>query len=404
MRGKSGWLPFGVALVLCFVHTVAHGEAGQFSLSGFGTLGLARSSSDHAQFLRDLSQPEGLSGGRWSGRIDSIFGVQASWQPTAELEFVGQAVSRLRYDGTRDPELMWAYGKWEPDARVSLRAGRLGADFMMLADSRLVGYSFLTVRPPADFFGPLFFSHFDGADASLSVPLGAGIVRSKLFAGATQEKAIGTPGVWDTRGSPVRGAVVDYMEGAWLLRANYAQITFADNINFWPLITGLNGFGANAAANLLLTKDKTARFYSVGAVYDQGPLQVQMMLNRITQESAVFQNSHAGYLLAGYRVGTVTPFAGVSWWKTKYKNHSTGLPSPAFDALNVPFRTIMAASGADQNTYTLGARLDVLTNVALKLQWDAIRGDAGSVFPFARTEAGWSGRTHVISATMDFVF
>lgn len=401
MRGKSGWLPFWAALLLGFAHAVAHGETDQFSLRGFGTLGLARSSSDHAKFVRDLSQPDGISEGRWSGRIDSTLGVQANWQASTELEFVGQVVSRLRYDGSRDPELMWAYGKWEPDARVSLRAGRIGADFMMLADSRLVGYSYLPVRPSADFFGPLFFSHFDGADASLSLPLADGIVRSKLFAGATQEKAIGTPGVWDTRGSPVRGVVLDYMKGEWLFRANYAQIKFADNINFSTLINGLRGVGANAAADLLLTKDKVARFYSIGAVYDRGPLQVQMMLNRITQESAVFQNSHAGYLLASYRQGTVTPYTGVSWWKTNYKHYTTGLPP---NPLNVFFNEVMNASGADQRTYTLGARWDVMTNVALKLQWDAIHGDAGSRFPYASADAGWNGRTHVISTTMDFVF
>jgi hypothetical protein len=40
------------------------------TLRGFGTLGLARSSSDHAEFVRDLSQPVGIKGGQWSGRID----------------------------------------------------------------------------------------------------------------------------------------------------------------------------------------------------------------------------------------------------------------------------------------------------------------------------------------------
>ena len=173
------------------------------SLRGFGTLGVARSSSDQAEFVRDLSQPKGISN-HWSARNDSVLGVQANWQATQSLELVGQVVSRYHYDDSHDPELMWAFAKWEPDARVSFRAGRIGADFMMLADSRLVGYSYLPVRPSADFFGPLFFSHFDGADATLTLPLANGLVRGKLFAGATHEKATGAPGIWDTSGSPVR--------------------------------------------------------------------------------------------------------------------------------------------------------------------------------------------------------
>ncbi|MDX9995341.1 MAG: hypothetical protein RBS28_08435 [Rhodocyclaceae bacterium] len=398
-KGFSGFLL--TLAVLCMGSVQA--EAGDFSLRGFGTVGLARSSSDHAEFVRDLSQPLGIKGGEWSGRIDSVLGLQASWRATDDLEFVGQAIARLRYDRSRDPEVMWAFAKWEPDARVSLRAGRIGADFMMLADSRLVGYSYLPARPSADFFGPLFFSHFDGADASLTLPLAGGLVRGKLFAGETREKTSGAPGIWDTSGSPVAGMVLDYLQGPWLFRANYAQIRFSSDINFAPLPFILrNVIGtpqAIAAADALVTKDTKTRFYSLGIVYDDGPLQVQGMLNTIDQETGVFQNSSAGYLLAGYRFGMLTPYAGVSWWKSKFKPFGVGLGIPDLDR-------IMAASGSDQTTYTLGARWDFHDNMALKLQWDAIRGSPQSLFPYARANggSGWNGRTDVLSVVMDFVF
>ena len=131
----------GAYMGMGVAHAEADGSGATFSLRGFATLGVARSSSDQAEFVRDLSQPKGIKNGQWSGRIDSILGAQANWQATPELELVGQVVSRYRYDESRDPELMWAFAKWEPDARVSVRAGRIGADFMLLADSRLVGYS-----------------------------------------------------------------------------------------------------------------------------------------------------------------------------------------------------------------------------------------------------------------------
>lgn len=390
---------------------VSEAMESSLSLRGFGSVGLARSSSAQAEFVRDLSQPKGITN-RWSGRIDSVLGVQANWQVVPTLELVGQAVSRYHYDRSRDPELMWAFAKWEPDARVSVRAGRIGADFMMQADSRLVGYSYLPVRPSADFFGPLFFSHFDGGDASLTLPLGNGLVRGKLFAGATQEKTSGTPGIWDTSSSPVRGFVLDYQIGPWLLRANAASIRFSNDIKFSPLPETLRTIGSNfgypgaiSAADALSTRDTTTRFYSLGVVYDDGPLQVQGMLNKIRHETGVFQNSHAGYLLAGYRLGTVTPYSGVSWWKSSFKSFSTGLPEvPAFDELNRRFDYIMLASATNQKTYTLGARWDALHNIALKLQWDAIRGSSGSRFPYAHSESGWNGRTDVVSLSLDFIF
>ncbi len=370
-------------------------------LRGFGTLGTARSSSDQTQFIRDLSQPRGIAN-HWSSRIDSLLGVQANWKASDELELVGQVVSRYRYDTSRDPELMWAFAKWEPDARVSLRGGRIGADFMMAADSRLVGYSHLAARPAPDFFGPLFFSYIDGVDASLTLPLGAGLVRGKVFGGATPEKTSGTPGIWDTSGSPVNGIVLDYLLGPWQFRANMAQIRFASNVKFAPLPDALRLYGANTAADALISDGKTARFRSLGVIYDEGPLQVQGMLNTIDHETGFFQDSRAGYVLAGYRLDTVTPYVGVSWWKTKARNISTGLPADS--ALDITFNTIMAASAVDQTTYTVGARWDLYTNLALKAQWDSIHGTSASVFPFQQTKPGWNGRTDVISLIADFVF
>ena len=386
--------------------------ASNFTLRGFGTLGIARSSSSEAEFIRDLSQPHGIKDGKWSGRIDNILGVQANWQASAEWELVGQVVSRYHYNDTRNPELMWAFAKWEPDPRYALRFGRIGADFMMLADSRLVGYSYLPVRPSPDFFGPLFFSHFDGADAALTMPLGEGLLRGKLFLGATDEKAYGTPGVWDTNGSPVGGLVLTYQTGAWTFRANSAGIRFASDIKFAPLPDLLRGAGlalgipdALVAADALTTDGKTARFDSLGIVYDDGPLLVQGMLNRIHHESGVFQNSHAGYVLAGYRIDSVTPYAGVAWWRSRFKSYQTGLPDvDPFTDLNDAFNIIMHASGSDQTTYTLGLRWDFMPNADLKLQWDGIRGSAASRFPFPSPSPNWDGNTDVISATIDFIF
>jgi hypothetical protein len=404
MMGK-----FILSLLLAgFAMGAARAETGamesSLSLRGFGTLGLARSSSDHAEFVRDLSQPVGIKGGQWSGRIDSIFGLQANWQATPEIELVGQMVSRLHYDRSHNPELMWAFAKWEPDPRLMLRAGRIGADFMMLADSRLVGYSYLTVRPPTDFFGPLFFSHFDGADVSMTMPLGEGLVRGKLFAGKTQEKSAGTLGVWDTSGSPVGGLVLDYLTGPWQLRINAARIRFAADLNTTVLSDPLRAAGipeADAAADSLRAKDTVTRFLSLGVVYDQGPLLVQGMLNRIRQETAVFQDSHAGYLLAGYRIGALTPYAGVSWWKTKQR---TGLPVVPVAPLNDAYQQFIAGSKIDRTTYSLGARWDFRHHMALKFQLDAVRASPDTAFSFANVTSDWNGKTDVLSVTLDFVF
>jgi hypothetical protein len=401
MMGK-----FILSLLLAgFAVGAARAETGaaesSLTLRGFGTLGLARSSSDHAEFVRDLSQPVGIKGGQWSGRIDSVLGLQANWEATPEIELVGQMVSRLHYDRSHNPELMWAFARWEPDPRLTFRGGRIGADFMMLADSRLVGYSYLTVRPPTDFFGPLFFSHFDGADVSMTMPLGEGLVRGKLFAGKTQEKSAGTLGVWDTSGSPVLGLVFDYVTGPWNVRLNSARIRFASDMNVSALTTQLRANGGDAAADSLLTEGRTSRYLSLGVVYDRGPLLLQGMLNQIRHDSAAFQDSRAGYLLAAYRIGSVTPFMGLSRWKSQ--SHEN-LPVVGVAWLDEEYQRFVAGSKIDRTTYSLGARWDFYHHMALKFQWDAVRASRDTSFSFANVTPDWNGKTDVLSVTLDFVF
>lgn len=390
-----------LALLICLQPAQADEDASTFSLRGFGTLGLARSSAGDAEFVRDLSQPVGIKNGRWSGRIDSILGLQANWRTTAELELIGQIVSRLHYDRSHEPELMWAFAKWEPDPRIALRFGRIGADFMMLADSRLVGFSYLTVRPPADFFGPLFFSHFDGADAAITLPAGEGLVHGKAFAGRTHEKAAGSLGIWDTSGSPVAGLVLDYTRGPWQLRAQAARIRFAADMNTTFLEAPLMANGFSAAAATLHTKDTSSRYLSVGLVYDHGPLLVKGMLNRIRHETAVFEDSHAGYLLAGYRLGRLTPFVGTSWWKSRPRGD---LPVVSAPGLGDAYRAFMRGAAVDRTSHTLGVRWDFRNDMAFKLQWDAVRARRGASFSFPNADPAWDGKTDVLSVTVDFVF
>jgi hypothetical protein len=390
------------------------GDSG-LSLRGFGTLGLARSSSDQVEFVRDLSQPRGISN-HGSGRIDSILGVQGSWQAAQTFELTGQVVSRYHVGESRKAEVMWAFAKWEPDPALALRLGRLGADFLMAADSRLVGFSYLPVRPSVDFFGPLFFSYFDGGDASLTLPAGGGLLRAKAYAGRTREKSSVADHTWDVDNSALNGLVLDYFKGSWQLRASTAQLRLASDLPFAGLPSGLRTAGAalgipaaSAAADAIAVGGTTSRFHSLGAVYDDGPVQVQGMANVIDHETSAFQNSRAGYLLAGYRLAisnlALTPFVGISRWTSKVRNISTGLPNVgALIALNQGFERVMRDSGADQTTYTLGVRWDLRANVALKAQWDGERGTPRSLFPYRGDQPGWSGRTDVLSLALDFVF
>jgi len=375
-----------------------------FSLHGFGTLGLTRTNDDHAQFVRDPTQPFGADT-QWTAKIDSLLGLQANVNLSPRTEAVVQVVTRYHANDSYQPELTWAFLRHDVSPDVSVRVGRVGTEFYMLGDSRLIGYANLSVRPPPDFYGSLVFSYIDGADASATLPLADGLLKAKLFAGNSPEQAPFALGMqWDVRGSPLLGGYLDYQNGPWQLRLSHAQVRFKRE---QPVDALLRATGDPLAGMPYLTLvpemamgDQQARFASLGAVFDQGPLNIQFMLNQISYSSPAYADSKAGYLLAAYRLGPVTPYLGVSRSKTAV----AALPTSAIPGVDAVTYSLVSQSYVDQHTYTLGARWDLRKNLALKAQLDTIRGKPTSLFLIKNNQPGWDGSMTVLSLALDFVF
>ena len=379
------------------------------TLNGFGTLGFARSTNSNAEFVRDLSQPAGVTDS-YSARIDSLLGLQANYSINEQFEAAVQGISHYRYDASFSPELTRAYLKYSPTPNLSLRAGRIGTEFYLMADSRMVGYSVLTVRPPGDFFGMLPFNYIDGMDARVSLPLASGVLRGDIYSGLTTEKLPLQEKLWDLDGSRLSGASLEYQKGPWLARMSYARIDFETDLPIGALTDALRAThvaSAIAAANSMGVANTRGTFRSLGAVYDDGTVQVQVAVARTERESVMFENDRSGYILAGYRLGQVTPFIGHSWVYSTPKSLDTGLPNAnaKLIALNQLVATNVANSHSDQHTTTLGVRWDVMRNVDLKLQYDLQQGTPTSVFPVRKEQVPvWNGSTRVFSLAMDFIF
>lgn len=386
-----------------FAQVESFSEAGSqaLTLRGFGTLGVTRTNSDQAEFVRDLSQPDGVTN-HWSGKIDSLAGIQANFQLAEKLEAVAQVVSHYRYDKTFRPDLTWAFLKYDPDSNFSLRAGRLGTEFYMLADSRQVGYSYLTVRPPGDYYGSLVFSYIDGLDVSATTAVAGGLLRGKLFAGVSPEKIpFVKPLTLDLEGSPIMGGHVDYLRGSWQFRLSHAQIRFENELPMNALVESMGGPpGFLSYVPELSVAGKWSRFSSIGLVYDDSPLQLQLMLSKIRHGNAAYEDSKAGYVIAAYRLGQVTPYLGYSQVKSSPKTLASPPPAPLVSLTT----SLMAQSHSDQHTTILGARWDFHRNTALKVQLDHVRGTPQSIFPYRDESPGFNGNLNVLSLTLDFIF
>lgn len=370
-------------------------------IKGFGTVGAARDDDDDAQFVRDLSQPDGL-GHHWSGSVDSLLGLQADVRLSARTTLAVQGLTRYRYDGSWRPQLSLAFLRHDFSPSTTLRLGRMGTEFYLQGDARHIGYANTAIRPSADYFGPIVVSLFDGADVSYTGDTGYGLLRAKLFAGQAAEKAPFTRNhTWDLNGSRLAGAYLDYLNGPWQLRISHSRIRFRHElpINAAAAEAGIP-FAMLTAAPELSIAGTHASYDALGLAYDEGALQLQAQFSRIRYETSAYEDTKAGYLLAAWRIGPVTPYLGYSWTRS----HAAPLSTPTNPLVRAAIREFIVQTHSDQKTWSLGARWDFYRNLALKAQFDFIRADDGSHFPLRYTENDWDGSLNVFSLALDFVF
>lgn len=383
------WRQIGLGLVLMSMSLAAQAfhasDDGRLTLSGFGTLGLVHSDNSEAEFLRDIGQPKGAGEG-WSARVDSLLGAQLGWRFDPRWDLVVQGISRYHDSGNYRPELSWAFVRYRPDPVLQLRAGRLGWDVFQLADSRYVGYAYPWARPPVDQFGMLQLTHIDGADVTFKQPLGSDLVLLKLYAGSSDSRIhVVDDLIADFDADAVYGGHLDYEHGPWRLRTSYTEVR--SDVDYAGSIVNeidslqVPGLDGEREIERALGFSRL-RLFSLGALYDSGPLQVQAMWNR-SRTARHHGRIDSALLSVGYRVGQVTPYVA----------HSRAMTSS----------TNPDVTDIDQRTWTFGTRFDVARDIALKVQLDRIdtrrpgflwRGDSD-------WEGGWSS---IFSLGLDFIF
>lgn len=403
-----GVLPWALPL-----HAQAEGGP-SFDFRGFATLALTHNATDKAEFIRDVAQPKGPRHAT-VGAVDSRLGLQGNLHLAEQWELVAQVVSARRYDDTFKPDLTWAFLKYRANDTVEARAGRLGFDVYLLADTRNVGYSNLWVRPPTEFFGGIPITSFDGGDLVAHGSVAGGYGSLKLFGGqAVGRIPSGPTTVFDLKGSPLMGAHLDLRRGDWGARVAWTQLRFKKEFNadVDGLLSGLRDpalapFSPEAAplADQLALTDKWIRYLSLGVDFQRGAFSSQLSLSRTTTQSLSLPDGRAGYLLAAYRMGDWTPFVTYATVKTTPVHAATGLPDlPPFSGLNAGVLYLTHANQSDQHTLSLGLRWDFHRNLCLKAQVDAVEATPGATQLWWRVQPGWSGRTTVATLALDAVF
>ncbi|MDR3300517.1 MAG: hypothetical protein LBU43_11125 [Candidatus Accumulibacter sp.] len=380
--------------------------ASAFTLRGFGTLGVARSTNGQAEITHDLLQPHGVSN-HWSGKIDSNLGAQLNYVASDTVEAVAQVVSRYNYKGNFTPQVTELLVNYDPNANLKLIAGRISANLFLRDGNRLIGYSQLAVRPNIDYLSGMAITYLDGVDGRITLPLGKGLLIGEAYYGFLAERYALANGNLDLHGSRTIGVQIDYLSGDWQWHAGISQVRFNHSMpaqirEFQADMRRAGIDSLTRAAKKLDLRDTDAMYYTVGMNYDPGPLLLQLMLSRLNYDTRALHGRDTALFRASYRIGEVKPFIGYSWAKSRRAHITSGLPSG--DGWDDHLRMVLAQSYVDQHTVSMGMRWDFQRNMALKFQADLIRGRSNSIYAVRDATPRWDGKTKLFSVALDFAF
>lgn len=381
-----------------------------WSLSGFGSAGVAYSDHDGADYTASVLKGTGVgASGRWSGNVDSRLGAQLSVKAGAQWSAVLQVISEQRLDHTYRPIVEWANLQYQATPDLALRVGRIALPMFLAADYRKIGYAYPWARTPVEVYGAIPISNSDGIDATYRWHRGGLKSHTQVFFGRTDMRLPADARI-EARRLAGFSDTLEYGAASVRVSMLSADLTVDVLRNFF---NGLRQFGAPGAAlaQYYALDHKRVGALSIGASYDPGHWFVMGEMGHMRTHS-FFGDTTSVYASGGYRFGHFTPYLAYA------HVDSNGTGAARLDVAALP--PAAAAAGAGMNAYlsslmttipvqrtvSVGLRWDCLANAALKLQLDRVTPLGGSRGTFINVQPDFrSGHSvSVASAVLDFVF
>ncbi len=381
--------------------------SGDVTIGGFGTLGLARTNTDAAQFVR-YNQAEGVTTHAGIG-TDSNLGLQASYKLTPEISATAQVLTRKNTSTTFTSDLTWAFIKGKINDDFTVRAGRMAVPAFLISDYQNVGYANTMIRPPIELYGQEPLEGADGVDLTYQHSYGDTTVTSALLVGRSSGKlfvAAGGGSVAHYK-APMAAFSIQAENGPFSLR--FAHLQARIDANDFAALDGLvktlgsAGF-TQLGKDMTINGGKRVSFTSLAATMDLNNVLLQAEYgSRKAREPVYIADNDAWYLLAGYRIGKILPY--YTHAAVRQTGRSVTLPAgfptsgPLYAAVNTSFLTANL-----QHTDMLGVRWDCAKSLALKVQVDRVHPTTKTGALIFGPATGLTSPVSVISIAVDAVF
>jgi hypothetical protein len=400
------------AFVLLIGNPVAQAQdldSERFRFRGFGTLGATTHGTDGVEYRRNTGQARGTESGEVDFGTDSLAGLQIDVRAGSRFALVLQGVTRQNASGDWSPRLSQGFLRFSPDDSFVVRAGRIGYDAYLLAESRQVGYSYIAVRPSPDFYGQISNDDIDGLDVAFTRRIGRGLFKARVYGGVGDGELAFADRTHSEFDADIRGVTFDYLRGGWTARVAFLQYDLDRNDDDLAVLAGaLRATGVPSAAAVADDIDRNvfqSRGLQFGLAYDDGPMLAQLMYARIDSATIAAPDVDKLYVQFGYRVRQWTPYAAFASSRDRHAVRDAGLPAfPMLMPLNAAVIAIQDATRSTQRTTSVGVRYDLNSHVAVKLQADRTRVSDSSLMFDHRQDPGAPFDMTIFTAAVDFVF
>jgi len=380
MQGKQ--LSLAVAIGLCSGMAQA-----EFSLNGFGTLGVAEVHGEGRRY--------GLTGEYVDDlRTEPVTraGLQAGYQMTDSLSATGQFLVR----GDRssyDADVEWAYLSYQATDALEVRAGRLRLPAFLLSESLDVGYSYPWIRLPSEVYAQVPISRYIGGDLLYNFELGGYDATAQVMLGQSDSDVYmgGAKTDMDARDMWSASLTIQYDYGRVRLGHLAADITV--NTDFqtvaeMPPGTFITG---NARDDFgLVLEGLDGSFTSLGYSYENenwvsyGEFAIRKV------DGPDFPDTRSAFLTLGYRFDQIMPH--ITWGWAEITDNAL------VNGVNI--------KDGEQTSWTVGLRYDPQPGLAFKVEYSAIETEGRNGFSGLFETAGMprDADASIVSLAVDFVF
>ncbi|MGB3726872.1 MAG: hypothetical protein WA981_13975 [Glaciecola sp.] len=337
----------------------------------------------------------------------SLLALRLDYRLTQTLSLVGQGIAH--FGEGRKSGVQWLYADYRPNRFLSFKIGKHRTPFFQYSDVLDVGFAYPWITPPTNVYGDSFFNEFTGISGRYDFS-------SSLFSANFEAYRGVFEGAVAVRGQNlnidvdyVHGGIFSLSSGNFSLRlAAHEGKVKAVYPEFTPFIQTLEALAFTESANALKIDDKP-RFMQFGLAYETFEYFVRAEYKSTFAKATLIPDTKGAYATIGYNYHSYTIFLTASTSRATMKSARNDIVrgvSLELDQLSFIFDSIISQLPFDEaDIFSVGARYDINSGLALKAEVSRINGSEGSRAFFNQQDTTRSKQTGtLVQVALEWVF